>query len=109
MPGTPSTVEETALALEGLAAAWEADLRMDDPLAVTENNFRSALRKGLVWLLQRTQGGTFFPPAPIGFYFAKLWYYEKLYPVIFTLAALGRSAQLAERLWESAPEKVSTR
>jgi squalene-hopene/tetraprenyl-beta-curcumene cyclase len=30
-------------------------------------------------------------PAPIGFYFAKLWYYEKLYPLIFTVAALGRA------------------
>jgi len=25
--------------------------------------------------------------APIGFYFAKLWYYESLYPVVFALGA----------------------
>ncbi|MDP6504909.1 MAG: hypothetical protein QF886_14920, partial [Planctomycetota bacterium] len=30
-------------------------------------------------------------PAPIGFYFAKLWYYEKLYPIIFSIAALTRA------------------
>jgi squalene-hopene/tetraprenyl-beta-curcumene cyclase len=29
-------------------------------------------------------------PSPIGFYFAKLWYYERLYPRIFTVAALKR-------------------
>jgi squalene-hopene/tetraprenyl-beta-curcumene cyclase len=28
---------------------------------------------------------------PIGFYFAKLWYFEKLYPIIFAVAALGRA------------------
>ncbi len=27
-------------------------------------------------------------PAPIGFYFAKLWYFAKLYQLIFTVAAL---------------------
>jgi hypothetical protein len=28
--------------------------------------------------------------SPIGLYFAKLWYYERLYPLIFATAALGR-------------------
>jgi len=30
--------------------------------------------------------------SPIGFYFAKLWYYEKLYPIIFTVGALNRAS-----------------
>ena len=34
--------------------------------------------------------GLLFKPTPIGFYFAKLWYFEKLYPIIFTVSALGR-------------------
>ena len=25
--------------------------------------------------------------APIGFYFAKLWYFERLYPMVYTAAA----------------------
>jgi squalene-hopene/tetraprenyl-beta-curcumene cyclase len=29
--------------------------------------------------------------SPIGLYFAKLWYYEKLYPLVFTVSALGQS------------------
>jgi hypothetical protein len=31
--------------------------------------------------------------SPIGFYFAKLWYYEKLYPLIFTVSALGHACR----------------
>jgi squalene-hopene/tetraprenyl-beta-curcumene cyclase len=33
--------------------------------------------------------------SPIGFYFAKLWYYEKLYPLLFTLAALSQARRAA--------------
>ena len=40
--------------------------------------------RGRRWLLTRAA----FEPAPIGLYFAKLWYFEKLYPLIFTVAAL---------------------
>ncbi len=67
--GTPSSVEETALAVEGLGG---------DP-------------RGLAWLEAATAGGTVFPPAPIGFYFANLWYFERLYPVVFTAAAARTS------------------
>jgi squalene-hopene/tetraprenyl-beta-curcumene cyclase len=41
-------------------------------------------------LVAAVEAGTYVQPAPIGFYFAKLWYYERLYPRIFTLAALAR-------------------
>jgi squalene-hopene/tetraprenyl-beta-curcumene cyclase len=40
------------------------------------------------------ESGTWRDPAPIGFYFAKLWYYERLYPFIWTVGALGRAAKL---------------
>ncbi|MCU0703626.1 MAG: squalene--hopene cyclase, partial [Fimbriiglobus sp.] len=76
--GTPSSIEETALALEGLAS-WG-----DTP----------ALADGVRFLASATRGGTHFPPSPIGFYFANLWYFEKLYPVIYTVAALNRIANL---------------
>jgi squalene-hopene/tetraprenyl-beta-curcumene cyclase len=45
----------------------------------------------VAWLVAQVEAGGLNQPTPIGFYFAKLWYYEKLYPVIFTLAALGRA------------------
>jgi hypothetical protein len=35
-----------------------------------------------------------FKPAPIGLYFASLWYDEKLYPTTFYLEALARILEL---------------
>ena len=73
--GTPSSIEETALACEALAAASE-------PADCGESRNR-----GLDWLCEATANGTRFPATPIGFYFANLWYHEQLYPLIFTVAA----------------------
>ncbi len=74
-PGIDPTIEETALAAEALAATGDSD---------------EAVARAAAWLEEKTAGGTRFEPAPIGLYFAKLWYWETLYPVIFTVAALGR-------------------
>ena len=82
---TLSSVEETALAVEALAAGVEAGM------ACADHHFRKRLQCGLDWLIERTKSGTNFPPAPIGFYFAKLWYFEKMYPIVFAVAALGRA------------------
>jgi squalene-hopene/tetraprenyl-beta-curcumene cyclase len=86
--GEPS-VEETALAIEALAeslrAMSDADLRESAWTGVT---------RGTDWLLRRVEDGTWTQPAPIGFYFAKLWYYERLYPMVFTVAALEAVARL---------------
>jgi squalene-hopene/tetraprenyl-beta-curcumene cyclase len=76
-PRTPSSIEETALAVEVLLGAGpEAE---------------GAVDKGLAWLVERVEAGALQEPTPIGFYFAKLWYFEKLYPILFTVAALGRA------------------
>ena len=82
-----SSVEETALAVEALSAVFkhQPELRVE---------LESALRRGLVWLTGRVQAGTWTEASPIGFYFAKLWYFEKLYPMIFTVAALGRASRV---------------
>jgi squalene-hopene/tetraprenyl-beta-curcumene cyclase len=76
--GGPS-IEETALAVEALVAA---------PEGPAVNN---ALEEGLAWLVVAVNQGRHREAAPIGFYFAKLWYYEKLYPLLFALAALGQA------------------
>ena len=52
-----------------------------------------AVNKGLTWLVQQVEAGGLYNPTPIGFYFAKLWYYERLYPLTFTVAALGRACR----------------
>jgi squalene-hopene/tetraprenyl-beta-curcumene cyclase len=75
--GTPSSMEETALAVEVLLDAG--------PTA------HDAAQRGLAWLVERVEQGGLYDPSPIGFYFAKLWYFEKLYPIIFSVAALGRA------------------
>ena len=51
---------------------------------------------GALWLIERVESGRWREAAPVGFYFAKLWYYERLYPMIFTVAALRETAQWIE-------------
>ncbi len=77
--GSASSVEETALAVESLLG------RRYDPALQTP------LAKGLQWLTDAVLADRHRESAPIGFYFAKLWYYEKLYPLVFAVAALGRA------------------
>jgi squalene-hopene/tetraprenyl-beta-curcumene cyclase len=38
--------------------------------------------------LSRVESGEWHLPAPFCFYFAMLWYFERLYPLIFTVGAL---------------------
>jgi len=80
---TPSSMEETALAVEILLDAPGAD--------APGSSAECAVNNGLTWLVQQVEAGGLYNPTPIGFYFAKLWYFEKLYPIIFTVAALGRA------------------
>ena len=70
--GTPSTIEETALACE----AWPNE-------------------RGMAWLVAATENGTHFPPSPIGFYFANLWYFEALYPLIYVNAAITAAEKIS--------------
>ena len=51
----------------------------------------AAVSAGAGWLTKRIESAEWLHPSPIGFYFAKLWYYERLYPMIFTVAALGKA------------------
>jgi len=76
-----STVEETAIALEALLAAH------------TDPCLQPAIDAGLRWLTAAVAADRHRETAPIGFYFAKLWYYEKIYPLCFTVAALGQAVR----------------
>jgi squalene-hopene/tetraprenyl-beta-curcumene cyclase len=49
------------------------------------------LSRGVNWLISAVESGDWTQVSPIGFYFAKLWYHERLYPIIFTVAALGQA------------------
>lgn len=92
--GSPnaSSVEETAVALEALIARN----RSQDSCArqMTSASFFPEVSpdrffRGVEWLVRAVEDGRHREPSPIGFYFAKLWYYEQLYPLVFTVAALG--------------------
>lgn len=71
-----SSTEETALAVEALAGTEHV----------------GAFQRGVEWLVSRVESGAWREPSPIGFYFAKLWYHEKLYPLVWTTAALAKAA-----------------
>jgi len=129
--GTPSSVEETALAVEVLIA-WVVTPHPNPPpqggrekevvggeegtfdtrkvlsppplwgrvrvggneAARTYDPIAAAVDRGLAWLIAAVENGALMNPSPIGFYFAKLWYFERLYPIIFSVAALGRACRL---------------
>jgi squalene-hopene/tetraprenyl-beta-curcumene cyclase len=82
--GAEPSVEETALSVEALLAKGG------------DAAYHQAIERGLNWLIDAVETGRFRQASPIGFYFAKLWYYETLYPVIFTVSALGRAVRRFE-------------
>ena len=76
-PGVASSIEETGIALSALATTGE----------------HASISRGTQWLITATDEGRTTPPSPIGFYFARLWYYEELYPLIFALRGLRAGLQ----------------
>ena len=93
-PGTPSSVEETALAFEALLAVERKS--NESELPTPHSPLSTSVQAGLSWLIPRVEDGRFREPSPIGFYFAKLWYFEALYPLIFTVAAIRKAAAVCE-------------
>ena len=71
------SVEETSLAIEALL-----------PLVESNQLHSRAVKNGLKWLVDAVEQGRLRQPSPIGFYFAKLWYHERLYPLVFAASAL---------------------
>jgi squalene-hopene/tetraprenyl-beta-curcumene cyclase len=90
--GTPSSVEETALAVE-ILLSWEPD--------------GTHTGRGLEWLMDRVEDGSYRETSPIGFYFAKLWYFEELYPLIFTVGCLRQAVRALKP--DSLPHRQPTR
>jgi len=84
------SVEETSLALSALAGGGR----------------EPPLDRALAWLVARMRAPAGLRPAPIGLYFASLWYAEELYPWIFLAGALGELAT-AKGLHSSPAELTS--
>lgn len=84
----PASIEETALAVDAMTKCFVRLRTGGDPAGADQ--LAAAISSGADWLIRRTEGGERFDPSPIGLYFARLWYHEQLYPLIFTVSALGR-------------------
>ncbi len=83
-----SSIEETALAVDALAE-WRPLVGVD-PLDGLDDAIDAAIGRGANWLIGQTERGASTPASPIGLYFAQLWYFEELYPLVFACAALGK-------------------
>ncbi len=68
----PGSIEETALAVT----------------ALSPNGFQEECDSGLIWLAEKTKSDGLIA-APIGLYFASLWYSEKMYPLTAYLECLS--------------------
>jgi len=75
--GSASSLEETAWAVESLCSG-----------PPDETIPPSAIERALNWLASAVDRDEWQTASPIGLYFAKLWYFEKLYPLVFGVAAL---------------------
>jgi squalene-hopene/tetraprenyl-beta-curcumene cyclase len=95
-----NSVEQAALALEALLAARAVGITLDGATASTSlsagdagRGLDEAIHLALAWLIDRVEQNRHHECSPIGLYFARLWYYEKLYPLTFAASALGRAVQ----------------
>ncbi len=77
--GVRSTIEETGIALAAICSCAEDG----DSIAVS-----AAASLGARWLTHATETND-LRAAPIGLYFARLWYFEELYPLILGVAGLA--------------------
>lgn len=83
--GVSSSVEETGVALSGLGRS------LDDG---ETGRIVEAVAFGSHWLMDAIANND-VTPAPVGLYFARLWYFEDLYPLTFGLSGLAGASALA--------------
>jgi squalene-hopene/tetraprenyl-beta-curcumene cyclase len=72
------TVEETALAVTALL-----------PLMESTQSFSRAIANGLAWLASSVEQDAHRHGAVVGFYFTRLWYHDRLLPLVFAEGALS--------------------
>lgn len=108
-----SSIEETGLAVDALAESFlrqAQDTALNpnsgasgaDEVSLSSEPIQSAVRRGASWLIEHTGKGTSVTACPIGLYFARLWYFEDLYPVIFAVSALQKVKNLCGRIRRTA-------
>ena len=84
-----SSIEETGVVLAALGrSVADGD----------ERQISKAVARGARWLMDATADGAETAAAPLGLYFARLWYYEELYPLVFAVAGLAAAGALNRRV-----------
>ncbi|PWT84483.1 MAG: squalene--hopene cyclase [Blastocatellia bacterium] len=81
-----SSIEETGVVLSGLGRLSSHGARV---------RTSGAVHAGVRWLIDAL-GDSEVQAAPLGLYFARLWYFEDLYPLIFSLDGLARVRSISE-------------
>jgi squalene-hopene/tetraprenyl-beta-curcumene cyclase len=74
------SVEETSAAVSALL-----------PLAATNAACERSVTRGVSWLADVVEHDGHRKPAIVGFYFWRIWYYERLYPLALAAGALSRA------------------
>ena len=77
----------------GIGLKCEGALSQD---CTTTETLDPVILLGLKWLCDAIDAGLHETSFPIGFYFAKLWYHERLYPLVFSVSTLGRFLSVAK-------------
>ena len=78
--GVTSSIEETGVVLAALGLLTEATPGLPE-----------AIGAGAAWLMRAIAADA--EASPVGLYFAQLWYYEELYPLVFALAGLAAASR----------------
>jgi squalene-hopene/tetraprenyl-beta-curcumene cyclase len=81
--GVVSSLEETGVVVSTLGSS---------PMNAAPSPVVEAVMAGGTWLARATMDGK--EAAPIGLYFAQLWYYEELYPLVFALSGLAAASSV---------------
>ncbi len=103
--GICSSIEETSVAIEAIADYLQ-NLRSLPSVqqAGRVEASRQAIIVAVECLVNAVEANRHRHAWPIGFYFAKLWYYENLYPLVFATAAFSAALDVLN----SPPHKVET-
>ena len=79
---------------KGVSSKVTLTARALSALASVERPSMEAIERGFAYLYEMWQAEELYREEPIGLYFARLWYSERMYNMVFTLIALKKLRQI---------------